>query len=862
MPNRHRLSNGLTVVSERLEGAPVTAFQVWVKAGAADEEANEIGLAHLHEHMLFKGTERYGLGEIARTVEAHGGDINAFTTSDQTVYHVQMASPHARVGLEVLADAIRRSKFDSGELTREIEVVCEEIKRSLDAPGRRAYKSLYSAAYLEHPYGRPVIGFEANVRAHTRERVLGFYNRHYVPQNVVLAAAGDLDHEQVARWAEDLFGGEWGRPSSRPPRPKEPERTSPKVSLERAAVKESHLHLAFAAPSLEHPDVPALDLLAMVLGQGSGSRLSLHVKRRQALASDVGAWAHTPKDPGLFTVSLSGPKESSLRALQEAAKVSAGLTRELMSEGELATAKAYVEAETVWHRESADGVARRMGFYESSAGGFEKEAEYLEQMLSTSREQVLAAAKKYLRFDRAVLAGLVPQDAPFSDEELLGAVLDSANAPAQVSREGVERPAPKVRAFSPRPMKKPTVVHRLKSGGTLLMRREGWVPVTALRATWPGGTRLETVDDNGLFTLMARTLVRGTQTKSAEQITERVDALAGGLSTAGGRGSFSVRGHFLSRHLESAFRLFAEVSTSPGFHDAEVTRERNRMLDDLKARDDRPSGLAFELFAKTMFQVHPYRLSMLGEPDSVAKLSPEMLHAAAERFLDPSRMHLAVVGDFDEDEVVRLAEELFVSRSTPAPIPDVPQEPAWSGRREATKELDKAQSHVVLGFPGARVNDEWRRALELLSTLMSGQGGRLFLELRDKQSLAYSVSSMALEGVDPGYFAVYMGTSPEKVPTAIAGIERELSRVVDEKVTEAELSRAREYLVGAHEVSLQQSGARAGIIALDSCYGLGPDRFLGYPDEIAKVTVDDVQAVAKRVIDFNRCTLVVVGKRQ
>ena len=123
MPSRHTLSNGLTVVSERLEGAPVAAFQVWVRAGAADEGPQEVGLAHLHEHMLFKGTERFGLGEIARTVEGHGGDINAFTTSDQTVYHVQMASRHARVGLEVLADAIRRSTFDASELTKEIEVV-------------------------------------------------------------------------------------------------------------------------------------------------------------------------------------------------------------------------------------------------------------------------------------------------------------------------------------------------------------------------------------------------------------------------------------------------------------------------------------------------------------------------------------------------------------------------------------------------------------------------------------------------------------------------------------------------------------------------------------------------------------------
>ena len=173
--------------------------------------------------------------------------------------------------------------------------------------------------------------------------------------------------------------------------------------------------------------------------------------------------------------------------------------------------------------------------------------------------------------------------------------------------------------------------------------------------------------------------------------------------------------------------------------------------------------------------------------------------------------------------------------------------------------LQKAQSHLVLGFPGARVTDEWKRPLEVLSTLLSGQSGRLFLELRDKQSLCYSVSSMTLEGVDPGYFAVYIGTSPEKVDQALAGIRLELSKVRDAKVSVAELDRAQQHLMGVHEVGLQRNGARAGVMALDSAYGLGADRYLRYAEEIQAVTPEQVLAVAARVIDFEKSALVVVG---
>ncbi|HEX4621716.1 MAG TPA: pitrilysin family protein, partial [Myxococcaceae bacterium] len=161
MTERFRLDNGLTVLFEEQHAAKVAAFQVWVKAGSADERPDQAGLAHLHEHMLFKGTSRHAPGEIAREIEAHGGEINAWTSYDQTVYHVVMASQFARVGLDILADAVRAPAFDPEELAREIEVVCEEIKRSDDSPSRRASRDLFAAAYHVQPYQRPERGVVA-----------------------------------------------------------------------------------------------------------------------------------------------------------------------------------------------------------------------------------------------------------------------------------------------------------------------------------------------------------------------------------------------------------------------------------------------------------------------------------------------------------------------------------------------------------------------------------------------------------------------------------------------------------------------------------------------------------------------------
>ena len=194
MPTRHRLDNGLTVLHEHQGAAHVVAFQVWVKVGSADERPDEAGLAHLHEHMLFKGTERRGPGEIARDIEAHGGEINAWTSFDQTVYHMVMASRFAREGLDMLADAVRALGFDPDELAREIEVVCEEIKRSPTTPVAGAPRATSSRpATGVHPYRRPVIGTpRERARAPPASGSSGSTSGTTRPEAMMLVAVGDF----------------------------------------------------------------------------------------------------------------------------------------------------------------------------------------------------------------------------------------------------------------------------------------------------------------------------------------------------------------------------------------------------------------------------------------------------------------------------------------------------------------------------------------------------------------------------------------------------------------------------------------------------------------------------------------------
>ncbi|MET0403160.1 MAG: pitrilysin family protein, partial [Cystobacter sp.] len=444
MAQRYTLPNGLTVVFQEQHAARVAAFQVWVKAGSADERPDQAGLAHLHEHMLFKGTARRAPGEIARDVESHGGEINAWTSFDQTVYHIVIASQYARMGLDILGDALRASAFDEGELSREIEVVCEEIKRSQDTPNRRASRDLFSTAYLEHPYRAPVIGTAESVRGFSRDKVLEFYRRHYTPRNLVLAATGDFTEAQLREWVEEFFGGDWGRPyEGGIVRAREPQATRRRVLLRPDEVKEVYLNLAFPIPQADHPDVPALDALAMIVGQGESSRLVREVKRKRGLVNDIHAYAYTPRDPGLFAASLTLPPGSVARAFEETVRGLATVRTELVPADELATVQSLIESEAIYQRETVQGLARKLGHYQSSMGDLDAEARYYEAIARLTPERIREVAARYLRFEHAIVTGLLPPGTDFNAQQA-EEILD--RVPAETAPPAAERRVPRVPA--------------------------------------------------------------------------------------------------------------------------------------------------------------------------------------------------------------------------------------------------------------------------------------------------------------------------------------------------------------------------------------------------------------------------------
>lgn len=851
----HRLDSGLTLLVVPSRAAPVVAVQAWVGAGSADEAPGHAGVAHLVEHMLFKGTLRRGVGEIAGTVEAAGGDVNAWTSFDQTVYHAVLGSRDLDVGLDVLADALVSSTFDEDELERERRVVAEEIRQGLDDPGRAAAHALFATAYVIHPYRRPVIGNLGTVASLRRDDVVAFHRAAYVADNVTLVIAGDVDPEDARRGVERHFAGLRPGPVRRG-RAIEPAQVAPRGVVVTHDVSEAQLALGFHAPPLRALDTAALDLAAVVLGQGESSRLTARLRNDRELVTGVVAQLHALRDPGLFVISATA-RPDRLDAAAEA--ITAELTRlgDELTAAELDKARTAVEAAQLYQLETAEGLARKYGWHHANAGDVAFERAYLERVRGATVGEVRDAVRRTLRADNATIAAVVPPSRALATgagraaaaRRLVGKVARARRVAERARTRGRGKAATTRQTHG-------DVVREVLPGGTrVLVLRDPSVPIVAMRAVWPGGTRLETEATSGLTALLAATVTRGCGERDAAAVADEVDRLAGGLVGVGGRNSFGVRAEWLAKTWQAGLGLFADCILAPRFDVDEVDRQRRALLDDLAARADSGAHQAFRLFVETLYAHHPYRLDPLGTPASIDKLSARALRKAWTERYPASAMTIAVVGDVEPDEVIdALRARLADVDARAAKAPAVAAE-TFTGRpaaeREVYRDLPREQAHLVIGFPGTTVAAPDRFAVEVLAAILGGQGGRLFVELRDRRALAYRVSAFAVDGVDPGYLAIHVSCSPDKVSEAASAIRTELDRLVADGVDDAEVARAVKHLTGAHAVALQRRSAIANALAYHEAYGLGWTEWDRYPDRLAAVTAEDVARAAATYLDWD-----------
>jgi zinc protease len=408
-PTRHILSNGIPVIIQEHRGSDVVALQLWVRAGARDETAAELGLAHYLEHMLFRGTTSRPGGFVERDVEGVGGRMNAGTSWDYTFYYVTLPARRLVPGLEMLADIAVNATLDADVLEREKDVVLEEMRLSDDNPRRRLGRQLYTQLFEGHPYGRHVIGTPELVRGLTRETLAGFYRRHYVPEAFAVVVVGAVDPQQALATAGATFGRLPRSGVARlPVAPAPPFKPQRQELMHPGA--HAHLGMAWPAPRLDHADTPALDLLVSILGRSRSSRLVQALRERDGLVVSVGASLSALEGAGGLMVNAQLPPGNVQRAEAQVLAEIRRVRDSGVTDAELRRAITAAEADHEFETETAEGRARALGRAETT-WTIEDELAYVNRIRSVTAEQVRGVARRYLDPERYTRLALLPPGA-------------------------------------------------------------------------------------------------------------------------------------------------------------------------------------------------------------------------------------------------------------------------------------------------------------------------------------------------------------------------------------------------------------------------------------------------------------------
>jgi zinc protease len=593
------------------------------------------------------------------------------------------------------------------------------------------------------------------------------------------------------------------------------------------------------------------------------------VKERDGAVDGIDCSCYTPLDAGMFGVSADLDAERVSDALAAIAREIDEVRREAVDADELDKARANFLASEHFERESVAGQARKFGSFQVLAGDFAKESTYLDAVRNATAEDLLRVARRYLAPERLTIAAVLPETAPaeLDDKAVLHAIAHGHERAALVSAPPLRiaaATAAKARAAQPRSRTTASgvaeiVSYQLPNGAALHVEPRREVPVVALRAALLGGQLVEDEHNAGITHFATSMWMRGTRVRGAAELAHAIESIAAELDPFSGRNSFGLGLEALSERLEPALDLFAEVLLEPEFSLDELERERKDTLAALARREDRLGARVFELFSQAQWRTHPYRLPILGSAETVASFTREDLLAHHARWLRSGNLALAVCGDVDPDAVAEsISHRLADLGGSDFTWSEPPSEPAPREPREVELRKDRAQAHLVLGFRGVTLHDPDRFALEVISQLLAGQGGRLFLELRDRRGLAYSVNAMNIEGLAPGLFAVYVATAPEKLDEAKDAIFAELRALLDAPPADGELDRARRYLSGNFEIDRQRAAARAAHMAADARYGLGPDAQRRYAEQVEAVDAEAVLRVARRIVDLGAYTLATI----
>ncbi len=831
------LENGATVLVKHVPDSSLVTVQVRVLSGLSNEGIYAgTGISHYLEHLLFKGTRQKNAEAIRREIKSMGGTVNGSTGLDSAEYHITVPNEKYEQALDLLVDMVMSPVFTDEEMEKEKNVILKEIKLNNDDPTSRIMRLLFAQAYRENVYKYPIIGYEDTFRKLSREDVTAYHSAVYMPNRMVVGITGGVDPALAMSAAEEKMAEySRGRPAQTAVMP-DPPQIDMKEAEFTADIGLGYLTLAFHTTSVYSPDLYATDVLAILLGGGTDSRLYTRLVKDKELLYTVSCVNYTPRYPGLFLVTGVGEPDNIGKAIREIFSVIGELKRGGAKPPEVERAKNMVIAEYMRSHEKIESVNGSMTSSELLVGDPLFYGKYVKKIQDVGSDEIVAMAQKYLTFRNSTAVTLLPEAFIEADEK-------KEEAGEKGESEELE-----------------SVV--LDNGLRIFVKKRGELPLVTVTLAAPGGLRAENLDNNGISSLTAETMLKGTKKRREHQIVPEIERMGGKINSFSGMNSMGLSISLMADDFEQGMDIFEDVINNASFPGEEIEKLRKKTLAVIKEqeKDIFEKGMRYVMI--DLYGNHPYSMRMLGEPRTVEMITREDIASFYGEHVTPDASVITVVGNIDAKKAIDSVSKRFSRwKGQSKPVQPKPVSPLEKTRKEDTY-MYKEQALVLLGFPGVELTDKRKYALNVVSALLSGADGLLFHAAREEEGLAYTSGAVSVPQVDPGYFLIYVATTEDKLAKANETISDVLGRIKKGDVSDEDIGSSKNRLISQHAKSLESNSALSMNMTLDELYGLGAENYRKYPSEIRAVTKEDILECAKDIFDKPHVVIEVHSSRQ
>lgn len=871
-----QLDNGLIVIAHRIPTAPVASVHCYVKTGLIYEgEWNGVGLSHFLEHLVSGGTTSTRTEDENNVILGQiGATTNAFTSTDLVAYYVDTSAEHANTAVELVSDWMQHSVIPDNEFQREKQVIGREFAMGRGEPGRIMWKLASLIRYDRHPARHPVIGYEDEFVRVTRDELFTFYKRMYVPNNMIFAVAGDIDPQKMVAHIDDLWKGSSAGEAPKITLQQDDAITKPRSISGSADIAQPRLRVAWPGVRLTSEHDYPLDLLGQILGQGELSRLVQTVRDEQRRVTQITAYNYSVSwGEGIFgvdaTVVPPGPIPANVRATPEQwlrlhlAGVKNAILEQVdrikadgVTDDELARAKRKALASAAFSTQTAHDIAAQSASDFIHTGDPDYRDRYARAIQNVTKQQIVAAARKYLVHDRLLVTTMLPNTAAPKPFERPAAVADAGGADEVVDLDNASLIAKfRKRGASANASIAPQVgamkMHRLGNGLRVLIQRNPSLPIVAMQWYQLGGLMGDTTGEEGVASATANMMTKGAGDRSADAIATMLERRGASLSTGAGYSTTFASAASLSEDWPDVLSLMADVVQRPTFPAAEWEKMKPRVVASIRAESDSWYGQVRNGFREAYFGNHPWSQSVSGREKIVTGLAADDLKQYHTQRLGAKDGIVAVIGDVDEAEALAAVKRHFGAMPKVASKKFVAKDPAPVASRTIHVPTNKQTPAVVIGYaPGmTRANPDYP-AMEVMTSVMSSfPVGRLERRLRGSgRGLVYAIGAGQFAQISRGYWSVLFNTQPDTIREAMAGALEEIHRIRTEPINEATLLRARERTLVEAALARQTNADRGTLAALNELYGLGYDHSSAEMKAYSDVTSEEVLRVAKKYL--------------